>query len=63
MNFQSSLFREVSLEAIRKIFADTLQEDSIREARLLDGGMFNTTYFVIYAKREKSGKRSCVWGR
>ena len=53
MNFQSSLFREVSLEAIRKIFAGTLHEDSIREARLLDGGMFNTTYFVIYGQEGK----------
>lgn len=29
MNFQSSLFREVSLEAIREIFAGVLHEDSI----------------------------------
>lgn len=48
MNTQSNLFREVSAEAIRDIFIHALQEDAIWESRLLDGGLFNTTYLVEY---------------
>lgn len=43
MNKQSSLFRENSIETIRNIFVNTLQEEIIWDASLLDGGMFNTT--------------------
>lgn len=48
MNRQSSLFQEVSRNTIRDIFEHELQESKIWEARLLDGGMFNTTYYVEY---------------
>ena len=52
MNKQSSLFQEISIETIRNIFVNTLQEE-IWDASLLDGGMFNTTYLVEYSPFHK----------
>lgn len=52
-NRQSNLFQEVSTETIRAIFEHELQENKIWEARLLDGGMFNTTYYVEYGTVHK----------
>lgn len=48
MNRQSNLYREIPDGIIRKIFAHTLQEETVWETALLDGGMFNTTYLVEY---------------
>ena len=53
MNTQSSLFKEVSIESIRDIFDCALLENVIWEARLLDGGLFNTTYMVEYGSAHK----------
>ncbi len=53
MNKQSSLFQEISIETIRNIFVNTLQEEIIWDASLLDGGMFNTTYLVEYSPFHK----------
>lgn len=54
MNFESSLFQEISLDTIREIFCSSLGVP-IREATLLDGGLFNTTYLVDY-----SGKKAVL---
>lgn len=54
MNFQSSLFQEVSIDTIRDIFEQALGEKKIWKAELLDGGMFNTTYFVEYGDSRKA---------
>lgn len=48
MNYQSSLFQEVSAETIREIFNSALLEEEIWETKLLAGGLFNTTYLVEY---------------
>lgn len=48
MNFNSSLFREESVETIRELFSASLGENVIRSLHLLRGGMFNTTYYVAY---------------
>lgn len=53
MNVQSSLFKEVAIGTIKRIFESLLKEDMIWEAQLLDGGMFNTTYLVIYGMEHK----------
>ena len=53
MNVQSSLFKEVAIDTIKKIFQNLLQEDQVWEAQLLDGGMFNTTYLVVYGSKHK----------
>lgn len=53
MNTQSSLFKEVSIESIRDIFDCALLENVVWEARLLDGGLFNTTYMVEYGSAHK----------
>ena len=50
MNRQSNLFQEVSQDTIEKIFTHALQESNIRKTQLLDGGMFNTTYYVEYGE-------------
>ena len=55
MNVQSSLFKEVAIDTIKKIFQNLLQEDQVWEAQLLDGGMFNTTYLVVYGSKHESG--------
>lgn len=46
MNRASALFREESPGTISRIFSVALGVREIRSARLLDGGMFNTTYLV-----------------
>lgn len=53
MNYQSNLFQEVSIETIKDIFVNTLNEKTIWKASLLDGGMFNTTYIVEYGSFRK----------
>lgn len=53
MNFKSSLFKEATLEEIRQIFSHSLGEDEIHETRMLKGGLFNTTYFVVYGQDKK----------
>ncbi len=53
MNNQSNLFQEISIDIIKKIFENALQETIIWEAKLLDGGMFNTTYCVEYGIAHK----------
>lgn len=52
-NRQSNLFQEVSTETIRTIFEHEMKESKIWETRLLDGGMFNTTYYVEYGPAHK----------
>ena len=46
MNTGSFLFREETMETISRIFSRSLGEGDVTAARLLDGGMFNTTYLV-----------------
>ncbi len=53
MNTASSLFQEVSPETISQLFAAALHGEPVREAALLDGGMFNTTYLVAYGARRR----------
>ncbi len=53
MNTQSSLFRTVTNEEIASIFSHALQESHIERATLLDGGMFNTTYRVVYGDQKR----------
>lgn len=53
MNKQSNLFQEVSIDIIKKIFKNALKETLIWEAKLLDGGMFNTNYYVEYGALHK----------
>lgn len=48
MNFQSSIFKEATSDEISRIFLHSLQENHVVKATLLDGGMFNTTYHVVY---------------
>ena len=48
VNSGSWLFREEALEVIKAIFRRALGAETVREARLLDGGLFNTTYLVTY---------------
>lgn len=42
------LFQEISLRDINRIFQKALDTDLIQEARLLEGGLFNTSYYVSY---------------
>ena len=44
MNTESSLFREISLEDIKNITYRHLGTREISQARLMEGGLFNTTY-------------------
>lgn len=53
MNFQSSLFQEVSDDVIKQIFCESLGEEQIWETKLLEGGMFNTTYLVSYGSESQ----------
>ena len=46
MNRGSFLFREEPHDVIARIFSRSLGEGDVTAARLLDGGMFNTTYLV-----------------
>lgn len=48
MNYQSSLFKEISSEEVQRIFYKYLGEKEIHNLKLLEGGMFNTTYYVAY---------------
>ena len=52
VNSGSWLFREEPLEVIKTIFRRALGAETVREARLLDGGLFNTTYLVTYGAGE-----------
>ena len=47
MNTESSLFREISLEDIKNITYRHLGTREISQARLMEGGLFNTTYHLI----------------
>ena len=53
VNSGSWLFREEPLEVIKNIFRRALGAETVREARLLDGGLFNTTYLVTYGAGEE----------
>ena len=53
VNSGSWLFREEPLEVIKAIFRRALGAETVREARLLDGGLFNTTYLVTYGAGEE----------
>lgn len=53
VNYRSALFCEISLDKIREIFEKSLGENEILDAKLLDGGMFNTTYLVAYGEDHK----------
>lgn len=53
MNYRSHLFQEVSFETIQTIFQKTLGTKVLWRAELLDGGLFNTTYFVEYGPEHK----------
>ena len=53
MNNQSSLFQEVPIEVISSVFQNTMHENAIWEANLMDGGMFNTTYLIEYGEEHK----------
>lgn len=53
MNYQSSLFQEVSTETIQDVFRSALLENIIWKTKLLDGGLFNTTYLVEYGPIHK----------
>lgn len=46
MNRESFLFQEVGYEGIQKIMSGALNYTGTFEYRLLDGGLFNTTYLV-----------------
>ena len=48
MNRGSFLFREEPHHVIARIFSRSLGVEGGVSARLLDGGMFNTTYLVEY---------------
>lgn len=54
VNSGSWLFREEPLEIIGRVFRQALGEGPAREARLLDGGLFNTTYLVTYGAEERA---------
>ena len=54
VNSGSWLFREEPLEVIKAIFRRALGAETVREARLLDGGLFNTTYLVTNGPGEAS---------
>lgn len=56
MNLSSSLFREESVETIRELFSESLGETVIHNLHLLNGGMFNTTYYAAYG----TGKKEAV---
>lgn len=47
MNTGSSLFQEIDLELIRKIVSYHLHAENIRDVKLTDGGLFNTTYRLV----------------
>lgn len=53
INHRSSLFQEASADEIREIFQKSLQESEIVDTKLMDGGIFNTTYFIIYGHDRK----------
>lgn len=47
MNTGSSLFQEIGLELIRKIVSYHLHTEEISDVKLMDGGLFNTTYRLV----------------
>lgn len=53
MNKKSSLFKEISEIEISQIFLHSLGESEIISSNLLEGGLFNTTYYVVYGKEQK----------
>lgn len=48
MSKENRLFQEISSQQLRLIFAKALGTTQILWARLLEGGLFNTTYHVAY---------------
>ena len=49
MNTESSLFGEITPEDMKRITSRHLNTQDIREARLMEGGLFNTTYQLVSA--------------
>lgn len=52
MNPASSLYKEISKEAIRELVQIHFGTSRIREITLLKGGMFNTTYKVVFGEED-----------
>lgn len=53
MNPSSALFQEVSPETVKAVFSASLGVDQIHSARLMEGGLFNTTYLVSFGPEGK----------
>lgn len=53
MNRESELFREESMECIRKI-AEQARKGQLEHAELIDGGLFNTTYRLDFCGGERA---------
>lgn len=55
MNTTWNLFKEISKQEIEYLFKESLGETYIAAYRLLNGGLFNTTYYVEYGQaRERA---------
>lgn len=54
MNTESSLFREITPEDMKRITSRHLNTQDIREARLMEGGLFNTTYQLVCGPHKKN---------
>lgn len=48
MNTASSLYQELTPEELLRVVEEALHTRQLHEARLLDGGLFNTTYKICY---------------
>lgn len=53
MNTESSLFGEITPEDMKRITSRHLNTQDIREARLMEGGLFNTTYQLVCGPHKK----------
>lgn len=58
MNTNSSLFQELSEEELQRVIGKNLNQN-VREAELLEGGLFNTTYRVCCGEEEKNVVLRC----
>ncbi|HEX3016288.1 MAG TPA: fructosamine kinase family protein [Caproicibacter sp.] len=59
MNTNSSLYKELTLNEIKALLNANFNTDVLHEAKLLEGGLFNTTYMVCYGDDKKRSVLRC----
>lgn len=59
MNTNSSLYKELTDDEIKTIVSVNFNTDVLQEARLLEGGRFNTTYRICYGDDRRRAVLRC----